>query len=198
MTGAAVAIGAIASTAQAAITYHETPGVSSSDAVGVNPLTGQAAVLPFNPPFVSSTYPIAFWSSGGFSDSGFSNGDDSSSIHASALPVGSMVDGNLSYVTGNYLSLGSAPSQFYVAFRYQNQGVGNDETYYGYVELEKSGATYTMIGYAISDTDGESLTTQSVVPEPSTYALGFGALVLAGFVCYKRYKGRIASLLSGA
>ena len=77
----------------------------------------------------------------------------------------------------------------YVGFRYTNQGVGNNETYFGWIEfvIPNSGSA-TVTRFAIGG-NGQAIVTgldAGAVPEPATASLLFGALALGAAAARRR------------
>lgn len=184
--GAALAISAIASSAQGAISYHLTPGVSGAY-FRFNPVTGETDTTTI---VGDAQYPIG----AGFCGSQLlvdAQGFDDSTVHLGLLSESDVVDGNLSFTTNNYY-ISFAPyttdSTYYIGFRFEQQGTGNDETYYGYFEVLTSSSfgTGQLVGYAIGG-DNEAVAVQAV-PEPATIAYGLGALAMVGYLLLKRYR----------
>lgn len=184
--GAALAMSAIASSAEAAITYHLTPGVSGAY-FRFNPITGETNTSNITS---DTQYPIG----AGFCGSQLLvdvQGFDNSTVHLGLLNESDVVDGNLSFTTNNYF-ISFAPyttdSTYYIGFRFEQQGTGNDETYYGYFEVLSSSSfgTGQLVGYAIGG-DNESVPVQPV-PEPATIAYGLGALAMVGYLLFKRFR----------
>ncbi|KAF0092991.1 MAG: hypothetical protein E1N59_3248 [Puniceicoccaceae bacterium 5H] len=185
-TAAALALGAIASSAQAAITYDLTPGITGM-AISINPLTGAIAT---GSGTTSETYPIAA-AICNYNILGYNTGAAGSSLYGSFLSEGDVVDSSLSYES-NYLYFGTVAESepFYVGFSFTNQGAGSDEAYYGYLEMQSIGVyEIELIGYAFGG-DNEAVTVgpvaAGVVPEPSTYAAILGGVALLGAVGYRR------------
>ncbi|MDP0494920.1 MAG: hypothetical protein Q7Q73_01810 [Verrucomicrobiota bacterium JB024] len=177
---------AIASSAEAAITYHLTPGVSGAY-FRFNPITGETNTSNITS---DTQYPIG----AGFCGSQLLvdvQGFDNSTVHLGLLNESDVVDGNLSFTTNNYF-ISFAPyttdSTYYIGFRFEQQGTGNDETYYGYFEVLSSSSfgTGQLVGYAIGG-DNESVPVQPV-PEPATIAYGLGALAMVGYLLFKRFR----------
>ncbi|MBC2594166.1 hypothetical protein H5P28_07810 [Ruficoccus amylovorans] len=185
---ATVALGSIASSAQAAISYHLTPGVSGGF-LSLNPLTGDTSIS-FG---VSDTYPI----SAGACTTNLvllNEGNLGSGLHTVMLSSGDIVDENLSYGTSDLTGRGTLPfgDDFYIGFRFTGQGTNNDETYYGYMQLfSDTPNNIELIGYAIGG-NNEAVPI-SPVPEPATYALGFGVLALMGCLLAKRLGKRLSA-----
>ncbi len=197
--GAAVALGAIGSTAQAAIvtqTYNlaatGSPGFSVF--LRFNPLTGASEA---GSQSTNATYPLGNGTS--FSTM-FSRLDQSLADWANNPKISYGTDvSTLDFSASSPNTYDLTPfGTYYTGFKMVNQGAGNDETYFGFAEyVSSTGNNFTLVSTSINTTDGAPIEA-GIVPEPSTYALSFGAVILAGFVLYKRYKGRIASLLPGA
>ncbi|MDP0499976.1 MAG: PEP-CTERM sorting domain-containing protein [Verrucomicrobiota bacterium JB022] len=188
---AALALGVIASSAQAAVSYHLTPGVTD-DAINVNPLTDEITTGSYSS---SDAYPIAV----AICNTNIlliAAGQQSGSVYDSFLNDGDTVDSSLEFITTiSYTNLGSVEllEPIYLGFRFENQGAGSDETYYGYLELQATTfSTLELIGYAIGG-NNEAVAIGAVVPEPSTYALMLGTVTLLGVAGYRQRKRRLAA-----
>ena len=81
---------------------------------------------------------------------------------------------------------------YYVPFYETGQGVGADQTYYGYLELTYvKAATLTLVGGAIEDSGAAIVTADlaSAVPEPATFGAALGVAALAGAAWKRRKSG---------
>jgi hypothetical protein len=91
---------------------------------------------------------------------------------AAFLPQGSVVDGSLSY-SGNasvFLDYPSNGQVVYAGYRVVNQGPGNDQTHYGYVQATGNPAqNFTINFYAYETSPSMGI---AIVPEPSSLLLG--------------------------
>ena len=69
----------------------------------------------------------------------------------------------------------------YIGFRYTNQGVGLDETYFGWVEFTMPTDDQLVVTRFAIGGDGQAIVTGSdvsAIPEPGSAALLVGALAL--------------------
>jgi len=191
---AALALAALAGRAQAVTVYTVADPAfgDPSFAFGgrsINPLTGTYGLIGT---WADANNPITVgYCGGGFyihnsqSDLAFAGSGYELTLEA----AGTVLDDSISFgATNGYGWEGStltdaAPN--YYAFRYINQGVNHDETYYGWVEFNSDSSglqTVTELTRFALGSNGESVTV-GAIPEPTSFVF---SIVASGLLLTRR------------
>ena len=165
---AAAALGAITQQAEAALIIHNYENASfNSSALNVNPITGVLGTSGFDI--------FIFNASAGFSiERPFSGGNGS--VSEDFLSFGTTVDSSIAFVnSGGYDTSGLGGTNQFVGFQLENQGELNDETWFGFFEVEVVNNDQGIIVSSTLDDSGAPV----AIPEPSSAALGAIAFIFA-------------------
>jgi hypothetical protein len=196
---AALALGALTPTTAEAVIY--TVAAPAADNLRFDPLDGSTAlgssVSAENPLFFSACVGAflatesALHSSGNF----FYVAAPAGWAKVATLEAGTTIDASSAFYDPGQFEYSTAPISYdgttprYVGFRYTNQGVGNNETYFGWVEfIMPNDSSATVTRFAIGG-NGQAIVTgldAGAVPEPATASLLFGALALGAAAARRR------------
>lgn len=104
------------------------------------------------------------------------------------LNAGDIIDSNLNFGSFQSYSSISATVPTIVGYRMTGQGVGNNETYYGWLEFQSPGTSgsFTFTRFAIEDS-GQPIV--AAVPEPAATATLFGVIALLAVIGSRRFRG---------
>lgn len=189
---AALALSAIAPVAEAAVYTVAEPAANN---LQFDPLDGSTSPGNF---VVSPENPLFFGACGGafiVTESALHSGGNFFYVAPSTpewakvatLDAGVTIDGSSIYYDPGQFEYSQTPAAYdestprYVGFRYTNQGVGGNETYFGWIEFFMPDENTAVVTRFAIGGDGQAIVTGSdvsAIPEPGSAALLVGALAL--------------------
>ena len=189
---AALALGAAAPVAEAAIYTIASPSVSNRN---IDPLDGSSALGSFspnadNPIFLGACIGAQVMldaSLHGSSNFNFVTPPTDIFQNIQLLDAGATIDASSNFYDPGMFEYSTAPVTYdgstlrYIGFRYTNQGVGLNETYFGWIEFTMPANDQLIVNRFAIGGNGQAIITGSdvsVVPEPGSAALLAGALAL--------------------
>lgn len=198
-------IAAIASQAEAVVFTTIPLTESTAWAWSFNPLTGN-----YDNNYTSTDNLLYIYSCGGTEFNEFA-GDNANIQRAGdyyddiLLTAGSTLGPSSSFIdtvdTTHYAydyGTTAAETVYYFGFRLLNQGLGGDETYYGWLSFKYDGSSVgydnlRLLEIAVGD-NGQAVTVGTMpVPEPATTVFAIGGIALAGAVITRNRKKKTAA-----
>jgi hypothetical protein len=192
---AAAALFALAAQAEA-VTVYTTEGLTFSyDGTAINPFNGDYQNSDqanwFNYPMIVGTCGGSVYQPGtSFTVANFYGISETSELLT--VPTGTILDGTTPFENGDSFSWTSdttSETRFY-AFKYSNQGINSDETYFGWVEMQFNPTSYQayVTRFALGDNNEAVTVGAAAVPEPTTFAcLGGIALMFGSGLIRRRH-----------
>jgi hypothetical protein len=182
---AALALAALAGSAQAVTIYTVADPAFNYMGLSINPFTGTYATLGT---FPDATNPImvGFCGGGTYSPNQSNLAWNGSGSDVTMVSAGSLLDNTSTFGMTNTYGWGysnsySTVAPNYLTFKYSNQGTNSDETYYGWVEFNYSSYQTQVTRFALGSND-ESVTV-GAVPEPSSFVF---SIVAGGLLLTRR------------
>ena len=179
---AALALAALAGSAQAVTIYTVANPTFNYDGLAINPLTGSYT------DYIDAANPIQV----GFCGGGIYNADQSNlalsgtGSYVAMVTAGTVLDSTSTFGMTSSMGWGwnnvfSTVEPNYYTFKYSNQGTNSDETYYGWVEFNYSSYQTQVTRFALGS--NEESVTVGAVPEPSSFVF---SIVAGGLLLTRR------------
>jgi hypothetical protein len=182
---AALALAALAGSAQAVTIYTVADPAFNYMGLSINPFTGTYATLGT---FPDATNPImvGFCGGGTYSPNQSNLAWNGSGSNVTMVTAGTLLDNTSTFGMTNTYGWGfgnsySTVAPNYLTFKYSKQGTNSDETYYGWVEFNYSSYQTQVTRFALGSND-ESVTV-GAVPEPSSFVF---SIVAGGLLLTRR------------
>lgn len=189
---AALALGAIAPAADAAVYTVASPSASN---LNIDPLDGSSAVGAYSPSAANPIFLGACMGAQVMLDASLHGSSNFNFVtpptdifqNIQLLDAGVTIDASSNFYDPSAFEYSTSPLSYdestlhYIGFRYTNQGVGLDETYFGWVEFTMPADDQLVVTRFAIGGDGQAIVTGSdvsAIPEPGSAALLVGALAL--------------------
>ena len=189
---AALALGAVAPVAEAAVYTIASPSASN---LNIDPLDGSTSLGAYSPTADNPIFLGACLGAQIMLDASLHGGSNFNFVtpptdifqNVQLLAAGVTIDSLSNFHDSAAFEYSTWPASYdesslrYIGFRYTNQGVGSHETYFGWIEFTMPTVEQLFVTRFAIGGDGQAIVTGSdvsVVPEPGSAALLAGALAL--------------------